>query len=239
MPWFCPTFQRPHRLAELAASWEFCQKDTPLFVRVWENDPCYDQYFSVDWPASWELYSSPAEWWGDAMREFFTMRPNEKFYGFIGDDVVLRTVGGLDKLEALAEDWFVAYPNDLRHRDRLCPHYAMGGKLANKLGWIAPPGFRHGYADVALFNLALNTGLLRYVPDVIFEHRHPHFGNAENDAVYAKAESITKEGEKRWDYFQQVHLPKLVMQVRVALRSEFELDYTWDYQDEPICSDIA
>ena len=34
MPWICPTFQRPERLAELAISWDRHQHGKELFVRL-------------------------------------------------------------------------------------------------------------------------------------------------------------------------------------------------------------
>jgi len=240
MPWICPTFQRPERLAELAVSWERHQPGKELYVRVWENDPRKEEYFSCEWPDGWELYESPAEWCGEALKEFWRMRPDEPFYGFIGDDCVLRTPGGLEILEQEAGDWFIAYPNDCLQRHRLSTHFCVGGKLTNVLGWWVPATFQHNYMDMPIFHVGLNAGLLRYCPQVIFQHKHFLLEDSERDATYQRIygeagtepEGLPEEiGKRAWNTYCEKSLKDDVTKVLRAVHTTFENYEQWDRED--------
>ena len=237
--WFCPTFQRPERLAALAVSWNKCAKKKPLAVRVWKDDPRLKDYFSISWPKGWDLYVSEAEYCIEAVNEFFEQHPGQGSYGFIGDDVVLRTPWGLDKLERLAEGKFLAYPNDLIQRNRLCTHFCMGGDLARVLGWVMPPQFKHGYTDLALFNIGINSGILRYAPEVIFDHQHIHVGKAEMDDTYERAEMHTEPGRIAWEEYAKDELGKDVVKVLHFLHAGVEDPESWGYKDEFVRRNIA
>lgn len=252
MPWICPTFQRPHRLAELAASWERHEKGKPLWVRVWEKDPFKQEYFNTSWPEGWTLYESSTEWCGEALQEFWRMMPNEPFYGFIGDDCLLRTPRGLEILEQEAGDWFVAWPNDTIQRWRLSTHFCVGGKLTNTLGWWVPPQFRHHFLDMPIYHLAINTGLGRYCPQVIFEHRHfltrrPELKDDTYRKVYPGEGEVPagngyEEASKVWDHYAEHLLRGDINRVLQRVHTEFEDLQAWRDEDvemwhgEVVCS---
>lgn len=185
--WFCPTYQRPERLLELADSWEKYQSGKKLVIRVWEDDPQGAEYAKHAWPESWEFYTSPAEGFTAAMNEFFKKYPDEPFYGFIADDVLLTAEAGLEYLEGLAEPFFVAYPNDTIQRERLPTHYCIGGDLVRMMGWFSPPFLEHNYTDQVWKLLGQTTGLLRYAPHVVFYHKHFITDDAKLDAGYEKS----------------------------------------------------
>lgn len=202
--WFCPTYKRPERLLELADSWEKYQPGKKLVVRVWEDDPRGPDYAKQPWPESWEFYTSPAENFTPALNEFFKKYPDEPHYGFIADDVQLTTEGALDYLEALADPFFIAYPNDTIQRDRLPTHYCIGGDLVRMMGWFSPPFLQHGYTDQVWKLLGASSGLLRYAPQVVFYHKHFLVDRAEYDEGYAKiydknklmtSDMVTKDAE--------------------------------------------
>lgn len=237
--WVCPAFQRPERLAELALSWERCEPGRELYVRVWKDDPRKEEYFSYEWPTGWQLYESPAEWCGEALQEFYHLNPKAETYGFIGEDVVLRTPGGLGRLEAMAEPWYIAYPNDLLRRNRASAHICMGGKLATKLGWFSHPSFKHNYLDIVWYNVGLNTGTLRYMPDVIFDHQHPYREVVEMDDVYLKGMNTETEGLGQWMAYRDQQLAKDVVKVVAAIHREYEDNEEWEFQDGLVRSNIA
>ena len=240
MSWFCPTFQRPERLAQLALSWECCEPDTKLYVRVWEGDPRRNDYFSFSWPEAWELYRGKGEWCGDALQEFYKKFPDEKFYGFIGDDVLLRNKGGLGVLEKSAGDENIAYPNDLFQRDKLCTHFCIGGELVRTAGFLVPKGFRHQYLDCVWHIIGLNTGLLRYHPEVIFDHQNPFAKGDQSftDEVTMKAHSQEGLALKRWEEWQEKEGREVITRVRKRLAG-FEEQDNWDFKYEFICSAVA
>jgi hypothetical protein len=208
-------------------------------VRVWEHDPHKEAYFSVEWPKGWNFYESPAEWCGEALQEFWLMRPDEPFYGFIGDDVVLRTPGGLEILEREAGDWFIAWPNDTLQRWRLSTHFCVGGKLTNVLGWWVYPPLRHHYLDMPLYHIAINTGLGRYCPQVIFQHKHFLLGGVEKDATYSRIYGDSNEptgemheaAEKIWLDYAREGLAPDIRKVLRTVHETFEDRARWEDED--------
>jgi hypothetical protein len=242
MAWLCPTYQRPERLAELAISWRRHAPGKKLYVRVWKDDPRLEDYQKVEWPEEWELYEGDYKGAGASLREMWRMLPDEKSYGFIGDDIVLRTPGAIDLLEKEAGDWFIAYPDDTIQRNRLPTHFCIGGKLTNVLGWIVPNNIQHGYMDMPIMNLGLNTGLLRYCPHIIFHHKHFTRQEAEFDASYQ--EMYTEEGrlredkedvvadKVRLDEYMEKYWREDITKVQKALIREFEDQMQWDQEDQ-------
>jgi len=172
MVWLCPAYSRPKRLAVLAKSWEKCQPRTPLHVRLWSGDPFKEEYKKRRWPKTWSFYESSHQRVGPTLNEFaFEYRPGCETYGFIAEDVVLRTPGGLEHLAALAEPCYISYPNDMIQRWRLATHPCVGGELIRELGWWAHPDVEHGF-DVPLMTVGLLCRLTRYTPFVVFDHQH-------------------------------------------------------------------
>lgn len=223
--WICPTFQRPDRLKELAESWEKHQQGKELMVRVWDEDPFCDDYLSTTWPSGWNLYESPEKGAGEALNGAFSEWNDEECYGFIGDDIVLKTTGGLEILEEASKPYFAAYPNDTLQRNNLCTHFCVGSELAKIMEGIVPPMFKHNYMDVGLANIAIPFQLLRYCPQVIFQHRHFINGHVDKDDTYKAIypEGMTPAGEDE-DYgkralrsFQNGYM----QQVSIALQSKF------------------
>jgi len=240
MSWLCPTFQRPERLAELAVSWVRHAPGKKLFVRVWKDDPRRDDYLKCEWPEEWELFEGDYQGAGASLQQLWRMMPDEKSYGFIGDDIVLRTPGAIDMLEQEAGDWYVAYPNDTLQRNRLPTHFCVGGKLTNVLGWLVPNGIQHGYMDLPLLNVGLNTGLLRYCPHIIFQHKHFLLGESERDATYSimyqedgelQTTPWVTDDKARLDHYYEKHISNDITKVLRALIREFEDQNQWATED--------
>jgi hypothetical protein len=151
---------------------------------LWKDDPKKKEYYAYRWPKSWHFYESHIKLLAPSMNEFVQEhRPDAESYGFIADDVVLRTPGGLELLNALADPCYIAYPNDTIQRHVMATHFCVGGELVRLLGWWAHPEVSHS-VDVPLTVLGRLTGLLRYAPFVIFDHQHFVTGKAPQDATY-------------------------------------------------------
>lgn len=241
MAWLCPTFQRPERLAELAYSWVKNAPGKKLYVRVWKDDPKKEEYLKVEWPEEFELYEGDYQGAGETLRHLWTALPEEPCYGFIGDDCVLRTPGGIDELERTAGDWFIAYPSDTLQRHRLPTHFCVGARLTNVLNWIVPAGIRHGYMDLPLLNIGLNTGMLRYCPHVVFQHKHFLLGEAPIDDVYRlmyqdngelQETPWVKDDKARLDRYYETQIKDDILKVLRAVIREFEDPDRWDEEDE-------
>ena len=220
--WLCPTYQRPERLQDLAESWVKYESGR-LMVRVYEHDPRKEDYFKIQWPEGWLLYESPEKGAGEALNGLYIKYPDEKTYGFIGDDVVLKTPLGL--LEETAFPWYVAFPNDTIQGHRMPTHFCVGHKLAKVMGGIVPPMFKHNYMDIGLANIAAPFSLLRYCPEVVFQHNHFINNKAPLDDTYHEvyADGCIASGEME-DYgkralraFQNGYMQK----THATLESEF------------------
>ena len=125
------------------------------------------------WPGSWDFLSVEDKFLTPKLNAAFRNQPDADFYGFLADDIRISSPAILAKLEALAESWFLSYPNDTIHGKDLGTHFCIGGNLAREMGWVAHPLFNHYYIDRVWQGLAQANGLYRYAPDVIFRHEHP------------------------------------------------------------------
>ena len=141
--------------------------------------------------------------------------------GFMGDDHCPRTVGWdrayLDSLQELRTG--MVYGNDLLQGGKLPTQIAMTSDIVRTLGYMAPPALTHLYVDNFWLNLGNQVGCLRYLPDVIVEHRHPVAGKAKWDAGYARVNdsAIYERDEAAYGEYQRTHLAADVTKVK-ALR---------------------
>jgi hypothetical protein len=116
----------------------------------------------------------------------------------------------------------------------------VGGKLTNVLGWWVPPTFKHNYMDMPIFHVGINSGLLRYCPNVIFQHKHFLIEDAERDVTYQRIYGKTSTeptgapeeyGRRMWDEYASKQLKDDVTKVLRAVHIEFENYEQWDRED--------
>lgn len=139
--------------------------------------------------------------------------------GFFGDDHMPRTHGwDASYLSALREMGAgIVYGNDLLQYDFVPTQCAMSADIVRRLGWMAHPSLRHMYVDTLWRDMARPVGLLRYLPDVIVEHMHPHNGKAPNDEGYLRVNdpSVFQVDEQA---FLELHASGVVRQVADLIR---------------------
>jgi hypothetical protein len=125
--------------------------------------------------------------------------------GFMGDDHRPRTKGWdaayLDALRDMGTG--IVYGNDLLQRGNLPTQVAMTADIIRTLGYMAPPGLTHLAVDNAWLALGQAADCIRYLPDVVVEHRHPAAGKAAWDEGYQRvnsAEMYERDGAEfaRW-----------------------------------------
>ena len=105
----------------------------------------------------------------------------------IGDDMVPITDAWDTDLCEAASPTGMAYPND-RRRDDIPEAIVIGTRIVEALGWFAEPTLEHWYIDAVWRDVGAAAGCLRYLPDVIVEHRHPNVrGGDPHDQTYADA----------------------------------------------------
>jgi len=179
--WVLPSFDRPVGLQDVA---QIAGK-VPILIRLHEGDPQLEEYLAVTWPTPWNVVVGPQLRLAPTLNWAFEAYPDEPFYALMADDVHPLTAGWNEKLEEAAGSSFLAYPDDGFHHQNLCPHHCIGGDLMRAVGWWALPDLIHSFLDTAWFEIGRITNRLKYLPDVLLEHRHPIFGKGEMDDTYA------------------------------------------------------
>lgn len=152
-----------------------------------------------------------------------TSAPAEPFaIGFMGDDHRPRTQGW-DKayLEVLRElGTGIVYGDDMLQRRNLPTQCAMTADIVRALGFMAPPSLTHLAVDNYWLELGTKAGCIRYLPDVVVEHRHPVAGKAQWDEGYLRVNSSQMYERDLTEFarIQRESLPGDIAKVR-ALRS--------------------
>ena len=101
--WICPSRTRPLQLAALADTWNAHEPDTPLLVRLDEDDPALNVYLNFSaWPKPWTFEVGPDGMCAEKLQAVYTHHPGQPFYGLVADDVRLCTPQGLALLSATA-----------------------------------------------------------------------------------------------------------------------------------------
>lgn len=182
-----PSRGRPEAARTLAQVFaQTCTADTELVFAVDMDDPALGEY-----PPE-HLFVSPGTTMVEALNTAAVVAARDAFaVGFMGDDHCPRTYGW-DRayVEALRElGSGIVYGDDLLQGRRLPTQCAMTSDIVRALGYMSPPGLAHLYVDNAWLSLGMAAGCIRYLPDVVVEHRHPVAGLAAWDAGYARVNS--------------------------------------------------
>ena len=179
--WVLPTRSRPLEAIRAIRS----LGDSPIFMMVWNEDPHVHAYKLAEWPSNVEVYYGPQESVQAKLNWFFHNYPDERFYGFLADDIVLKK-GCLGFLEDLAHKDNISYPDDSVWGEDLCTHPCIGGDLVRKMGWWCYPEITHNFFDTFWWVIGEFQEKLRYVPEVVYDHIHPVTGRVPRDEVYLK-----------------------------------------------------
>lgn len=221
-----PTRNRPHAVVPLAEAFRStCTADTLLLYVIDETEPQRAAYFDAltRTAAVADLVVTPASNMAGALNNAATTLTGFAV-GFLGDDHMPRTVGWdaayLDALREMGTG--VVYGNDLLQGERLPTQVAMTTNIVQSLGWMTPPGLAHLFLDNWWLDLGRAAGCIRYLPDVIVEHRHPVAGKAAWDDGYARVNDgsmYQRDGQAYADFVSSGGFATAVEKVR-ALRGE-------------------
>jgi hypothetical protein len=186
-----PSRGRPEAAQELwQAFGDTCTADTQLVFALDDNDPTRVGY--PDEPAIW---TGPSRSMVEALNGAATASVDGMFgfvapfaIGFMGDDHRPRTKGWdtayLDALRELGTG--IVYGNDLLQGQRIPTQCAMTADIVQALGFMVPPVFTHLYVDNYWLELGTRAECIRYLPDVVVEHRHPVAGKGLWDEGYER-----------------------------------------------------
>jgi hypothetical protein len=116
------------------------------------------------------------------------------------------------------------YPENGRRRD-VPEHWLASASVISALGWFAPPYVKMYYGDNIVGDLGKRSGLIRYVPEAVIEHRHYTVDpETQRDETYKTAEDTY--GEPDLKAFHGYRAAQLANDVSV-LRRNFSPDVAW------------
>lgn len=206
-----PSRGRPEAAHELVKAFDAtCSADTQLVFAIDERDQAgiYDYPYNERATTLWWESTTMVEALNQCAvalatgdpRVGETLLPPPFALGFMGDDHRPQSVGWdrayLDALRDLGTG--LVYGDDLLQRQNLPTQVAMTADIVRALGFMAPPTLTHLYVDNFWKDLGIAAGCLRYLPDVVVEHRHPVAGKAQWDANYARVnDSVMYERDAR------------------------------------------
>lgn len=194
-----PTKGRPLSLKRFATHYELTGCTLPVLLLIDQNDAYQGTYDNV--AHNFDDMTVPAGTpIGECFNLAFRQYPDEPFYGITADDVVPETPEWDVKLRDACLPDRVSWGDDGIQGENLPTHPFLGGDLVRRMGYIAPPGVKHWYADNFWKLLATVNGRGSYLPEVKTTHRHPLKGLAETDATY-KNQPDHEEDRKAWALF--------------------------------------
>jgi len=112
-----------------------------------------------------------------------------KYIANFSDDFIIHTQWESQFLEFFNNNSGVGivYGNDLLQSEKLPTAVCMSSIIISTLGYMIPTELQHMYADNFWKDLGMQAGILKYFPNIIFEHVHPDAGKAVRDAQYVHA----------------------------------------------------
>ena len=213
--WLLPSFGRAQRCQQTLDSIRACGSASPGLVLV-DGDPD-PAYTALRLPPHWRLEIAPERRdIGARLNETFARFPDEPWYGFFSDDLIVGTPGWDTRLIAAAGRRHFASPDDsgLGRKLPVSGALVMGGDLVRAFGFWSVPGLRHVYIDNAWQELAGALNNLVYLSDVLIEHRHHHAGKADPDETYRVGAASAAADLRVYQTFCETGLREVVARAR-------------------------
>jgi hypothetical protein len=217
--WVLPTLGRPAICQNALNSIIEVGCSTPGIVVI-DGDPD-PRYRDLTLPSGWRQLANPHNrGYLDTFNGAFQSYPDEPWYGLLNDDFLVRTPGWDERLVAAAGALGFSSSNDLwqsgqpapgKPSGRMCGALVFGGDMLRALGWWAPPGLFHCYADDAWELILARLGNRIYLRDVIVEHRQD-----ERDDTNRHAYSKLEADRLVWERFEREHMPAAIERVAQA-----------------------
>lgn len=122
---------------------------------------------------------------------------------FFGDDHLIQTNWETEMYKANKDcgGYGIFYGNDLLQGEKLPTAVCLDNRIVTSLGYFAPPMLTHLFADNFWIDLGKELGTLRYFPNIIFEHIHPHIQKTEMDSMYLESNSFFQEDQNLYEEF--------------------------------------
>jgi len=226
-----PSRGRPQAVERVADAWRSTDAHlhAALLFAVDADDPELPAYHAVQTGDSWLKMTVLPEWQPmvhklDNVALTVAEGTEAPFaLGFAGDDHLPRTSGwAVRYLAALRElGTGIVYGDDLIQGEQLPTQWAMTADIVRALGRMVPAPVGHLFCDNSVADLGREADCLRYLPDVVIEHRHPVAGRTPWDDSYRRVNSVPQwtadhDGYQRWHAERLATDAKLVRALRLT-----------------------
>jgi len=215
-----PSRGRPEKIEACIDAWLNTRENSDLLVCLDEDDPELNNYYhhrQVKYDVGERIRLCPTV--NRAVKD----HPGYKYYGFIGDDHLFRTIGWdtkmMDEIESHG-GWGIAYGDDLLKGRSLATHCVMSANIPKALGYMAIPGLQHMYMDDFWMEIGNNLGILYYLPDVVVEHMHFSNGKSEKDEIYKESNDSSIPGDdfRVFEVWKESQMDTDLEKIRNAMR---------------------
>ena len=204
--------------------------DSADIVYITDDDD-QDTYEGMDWgQAQHVVFDTEGERTGKARKiNHVTSLLADKYDAFmyIGDDYLFGTPHWdtilLKKLEGMGGTGMVF--GDTKRRNDIPEAVIITADIVKELGHFAEPSLAHYFTGNVWAELGGRANLIRYYPEVVFEHLHYQVNKStERDQAYVSAEEAWGASDMQAFYaWQQNLMPHQVAQ----LRRKFSKDIDW------------
>jgi hypothetical protein len=195
--WLLPLRERLEGTARLLASVQLCDPYARIVAIIDNDDPMRDTLYEMCRAATCRIVLvSENLSTGEKLNIAFCAYPSEGFYGFLANDIELRTPGALSALAEAVPYCGLSYCNDSLHEDRLATHPCVSGDLVRLLNWWAFPELHHNGIDLILMDCAHAGGGCKYLSEYFLYHFHPSQGRAQSDSVSARVAQWAEQDMK-------------------------------------------
>lgn len=199
--WILASRGRPNNLKRFVYQYESTKASSPIMIRLDEDDPYLGEYKKIDYPDTFKIVIGPRARLGAAMAELYETYPDLDWYGLLADDLIPKTEYWDKKMIDAAGTKFIVGADDGRGKAHQFCHPIVGGDLVRAVGWFSLPCCTHFCVELPWKYLA-NRGDKRFrkmLLDVVVEHAHYRWGQAEKDQTYTESHQIKKIDMKKWD----------------------------------------
>jgi len=210
-----PSFGRPDNAHRLLEAIRLLSHTNPLVAFIVDDsDPTFDQYPRMN------RLAHPGRGMVNALNfgaNLMVQDDQIEMLVFLGDDHMPRTAGwDLEYLEALrAQGGGIVWGDDKIQGPRIPTQVGMDANWVRRLGWMAPPTFRHLFVDDAWLAMGKSINKATYLPHVIVEHVHPLGNAAAWDEGYERvnAPEIANADQMEFIRFKNMELRKIARQL--------------------------
>lgn len=191
--WLLPTMDRPQQCQRvLEACWDTGMRSKGV-VYVDSDNPV--PYKAVKLPPNWLIHYHGSKCGiRHSMNWIYKVYPDELNYGWIADDNYPETMGWCEIMEREAGEWRITiaydkYLCDTEHLEQIkrgelfTSAQCFGGGLVRHLGYWAFPRVRQVGIDWIWGQMVVDTGIVKYLPDVCVRHDHYLNGKRPYDAT--------------------------------------------------------